>query len=1045
MANNLVVCNRGTEPTIATRRASSIIDITLCSSSLFNKIMDWRVNKGPYYSDHNRILFSLSTETTPTERSWVLKSADWGRFRDLMRQSSQKLKQPEYWTPDTVECATAQFYRDIEFSLSKVSPRIRAGRRYTNKWWNDNLTKLRRETRNLQKRAMVSRDDESLWTRYKRSRNSLVAAIRKAKRDTWRSFTEEASSPESMIKLTKALFKKGGRTVGHLRRPDGTFTQSREEILDTLMDSFFPDSIPVREASAPHKAFVFSTEVSALFSKEKIAQAFGSFKKKKAPGPDGLRPEVLHNLDSDSLGRLSHIYGACLCLGFVPGRWRKSKAVLIPKASKRDYCDPRAFRPISLTSFLFKGMERVILWHLEELGITDKLSRNQHAFRKNHSTETILSEAVDLIEQNVLRHQHTLGVFFDIEGAFDNVLLDKVIEGLKSKEVPRDITEWYGYYLTNRSVKITLGSSASERSLVRGTPQGGILSPLVWNIVFDSLLELLERFQGVNPRGYADDGMFLISGISPEVLIDLAQPAVNQAVEWGKQNGLRFSTKKTQAILFTRSKKLGNLKRLRINGNEIPYSDKIDYLGVTLTHRLRWDAHIKAKINKAKAKLFQLRTATGVTWGPSPKAMIWAFNSIIVPSVTYGALVWGHREFPTKVKHDLGKLNRLATVGLSPIVRSTPTAGLEAIMGLKPLDLVIKEAGLAAYWRWRPRLKWTGWGRTTSEVGHLLAWSRVRALQGVQRSTLNRSVLTFNWDPPCFLASIKEADAADVKCVIRTTREASRTLFCYHICNRRGEAWTSGTLVVEGQESNSLYKGLEIILGTLYREVEAWGKVSVIMRHRPLPLLLPRTFDQRTRDLLGVIRDIRRASGMKVAFAMPKKSRKNAAGTMDNCPTYQALTNQDEVRKLIHRWGNDLWQERWDNSTSYRQTKEWLPRIGMEDTLYFRNLSRVDLGKAIRLLTGHNGLKRHMFKVCPEVTDSDCRLCGEEEEDSTHLWARCLGMVYEGWNASEELCNIPCITPRWSGDRVNPWTRSQLSRFLRIPIIASLLTPTGGQ
>ena len=210
MTNNLVVCNRGTEPTFATRRASSIIDITLCSSSLFNKIMDWRVNKGPYYSDHNRILFSLSTETTPTERSWVLKSADWGRFRDLMRQSSQKLKQPEYWTPDTVECATAQFYRDIEFSLSKVSPRIRAGRRYTNKWWNDNLTKLRRETRNLQKRAMASRDDESLWTRYKRSRNSLVAAIRKAKRDTWRSFTEEASSPESMIKLTKALFKKGG-------------------------------------------------------------------------------------------------------------------------------------------------------------------------------------------------------------------------------------------------------------------------------------------------------------------------------------------------------------------------------------------------------------------------------------------------------------------------------------------------------------------------------------------------------------------------------------------------------------------------------------------------------------------------------------------------------------------------------------------------------------------------------------------------------------------------------------------------------------------
>ena len=71
-------------------------------------------------------------------------------------------------------------------------------------------------------------------------------------------------------------------------------------------------------------------------------------------------------------------------------------------------------------------------------------------------------------------------------------------------------------------MKITLCSLARERSLVRGTPQGGILSPLVWNTVFDSLLRTLEGFQGVEPRGYADDGMFLISGICPNVLIDLA-------------------------------------------------------------------------------------------------------------------------------------------------------------------------------------------------------------------------------------------------------------------------------------------------------------------------------------------------------------------------------------------------------------------------------------------------------------------------------------------------------------------------------------------
>ena len=162
-----------------------------------------------------------------------------------------------------------------------------------------------------------------------------------------------------------------------------------------------------------------------------------------------------------------------MCLGYVPKSWREAKAVLIPKEGKRDYSNPRAFRPILLTSFLFKGMDRVICWDLEEAGVVDKLFRHQHTFRKNHSTEMVLSDVMDIIEQNVLRKRHTLGVFFDIEGAFDNVLLDKVLEGLQVKGVKEEVIGWYGYYLKNRTVTISLGNLTRARALVRGTPQGG--------------------------------------------------------------------------------------------------------------------------------------------------------------------------------------------------------------------------------------------------------------------------------------------------------------------------------------------------------------------------------------------------------------------------------------------------------------------------------------------------------------------------------------------------------------------------------------------
>ena len=560
IANNLVVVNKGKGATYIKGPVRTIIDVTLASRKVWQKVDNWRVAGALHFSDHKRLYFNLKTESGPVEKRWVTRSADWNRFQELMAEKSLSYKGNKYWTPDTVEWELKRVYQDLNHSLSKVCPKSRMGKTHSNKWWNKDLSKMRTEARRLEKRAMRHKDNLEIWTDYRRARNDLLREIRKAKRSAWREFTNEATSPDTMNKLTKIIFRSNKGKLGHLKKGDGTYTSNKEEVLDTLMDSFFPGSVPVEEASCPKRVFLSDTQKSDLFTREKVRKSFLTFKRKKAPGPDKVGPEVLHNLDQGTLGRLADIYGACLGLRYVPRRWRLSRAVLIPKEGKKDYTEPRAFRPISLTSFLFKGMERIIGWHLEELGTTERLSKHQHAFRKNHSTETILSNVVDMIENSILRSGYALGVFFDIEGAFDNALPIKVEEGLRRKEVPEEIIDWYGFYLSTRRVKVTLGKAVRERTLTKGTPQGGILSPLMWNIVFDSLLETLERIPGIKPRGYADDGMFLISGICPNTLIDLAQPAIDCAIEWGKDNGLKFSATKTQAVLFTKRYKTKVIK-----------------------------------------------------------------------------------------------------------------------------------------------------------------------------------------------------------------------------------------------------------------------------------------------------------------------------------------------------------------------------------------------------------------------------------------------------------------------------------------------------
>lgn len=61
---------------------------------------------------------------------------------------------------------------------------------------------------------------------------------------------------------------------------------------------------------------------------------------------------------------------------------------------------------------------------------------------------------------------------------------------------------------------------------------------------------------------------------------------------------------------------------------------------------------------------------------------------IIKPKILYGAILWAHKCDAT-VNKELGRLQRLVLIMISGAMRTTPTAGMEVVMDLVPLDLVI--------------------------------------------------------------------------------------------------------------------------------------------------------------------------------------------------------------------------------------------------------------------------------------------------------------------------------------------------------------------
>jgi hypothetical protein len=78
-----------------------------------------------------------------------------------------------------------------------------------------------------------------------------------------------------------------------------------------------------------------------------------------------------------------------------------------------NYSQPHSFRPITLSSFIMKTLERVVLWHMLETTLALRpMCDKQHAFYKQMVTDTALLCMAECIEQALVDKRFALGVFF---------------------------------------------------------------------------------------------------------------------------------------------------------------------------------------------------------------------------------------------------------------------------------------------------------------------------------------------------------------------------------------------------------------------------------------------------------------------------------------------------------------------------------------------------------------------------------------------------------------------------------------------------------
>lgn len=113
------------------------------------------------------------------------------------------------------------------------------------------------------------------------------------------------------------------------------------------------------------------------------------------------------------------------------------------------------------------------------------------------------------------------------------------------KRVHTNIVRWYDILLRCRSMTAELQGVNRTARPGKGSPPGGIPSPIVWNIIMDTLLSQLVSGP-VNALGYADDIMMVSPGIYVEVIRSQLHTALHQVHVWGLEEGLSFKTSEAE-------------------------------------------------------------------------------------------------------------------------------------------------------------------------------------------------------------------------------------------------------------------------------------------------------------------------------------------------------------------------------------------------------------------------------------------------------------------------------------------------------------------
>lgn len=578
------------------------------------------------HSDHSSLITTIQNVNINWQRhepKWNTKKADWSKF------SCHISAWWENYTPSSDLDTLEEDYTAIMTNAAQAS--IPLTKQWTTTYkdhWYYNLEVKRMNKRQNQLAALYKRHPTELnRTLLKKLKEENYKRKRQLKEESWLKWCESVNQSTSLSTLWKKIHTVQGRkpqTPAHVN-PSAKAEELATEFAERTKSTQLPPEVnqwqnDLREQRKRNIARAIQTPdvTDTPFTAQEL-QVAGKTSTDTAPGHDGITYSMINNSGAEGSQALLQLINESWKQGKLPQKWKSADQIPIPKHNEKD-----KHRPISLLPCVSKTMERMVLTRLK----WKKGPRNKHIFGFEAGAGTGHCIA------NVLGHPTaTIIIFLDIEKAFELANPFAIADILARKGIKGNLLSWIYDYLTDRTARVKFQGQYSEhKHLENGTPQGGVLSPTLFNVLMEEIVscQLPDQTQVIS---YADD---LAIVVGKNGALRKAKTALQIVERKCRELGLKVSDSKTKAMFLGSSTPR---EALHIQDSPIEWVTSYKYLGVWITKNQGADKQLRYLQETTKNRTNVMRAMTSPSLGASYKVLRTYYLQAVRSIIDYAAPV----------------------------------------------------------------------------------------------------------------------------------------------------------------------------------------------------------------------------------------------------------------------------------------------------------------------------------------------------------------------------------------------------------------------